>query len=195
MRLNKYTKFIVLVLLSYSFVACTCDCEQKTKAVKEDIDQRTRGESTVKIKALLESSLLTIDRFQFDNSQVEELEILSPNEDISIGGDAIFLKNILNALLGAEKLDETLAVELLMSDEPIEDGVFVFAIKSEEDKALNFQIYDEEGFNLVANNELNITTGSNYKALNLNSLQDGSYILKLKDTDDKELIRRIEIAN
>ncbi|MCP4438898.1 MAG: hypothetical protein GY810_08125 [Aureispira sp.] len=138
-----------------------------------------------------------MDRFAFediaDKVDLTTMEAVKMNSLDASDDDAAVLANIRQNMLGAEKEAQLLEVEFSMSDEPVEEGVFVFAIESEESKHLTLEMYDEEGFEMAANNEFDINSGNNYKALNVNSLDNGDYMFRLKDAEGKELVRKVSI--
>lgn len=89
---------------------------------------------------------------------------------------------IFTTLQNAEKIASMLKVELSASKDPITDNTFLFNLKSEGEKDLVMKILDEEGKE-VGENEVITTTGSNYKHLNVEKLEDGTY--KVRFTDNK----------
>jgi hypothetical protein len=98
-------------------------------------------------------------------------------------------------LIATENSQNQLAVEFSMSEEPVDNGTFIFGIKSEDKQDLTFMMYDEEGFAMVANNSFEVKEGSNYQALNVSDLKAGSYIFKLvNEKERKELVKRVEIS-
>jgi hypothetical protein len=107
--------------------------------------------------------------------------------------DAQDVMNINATLMGTEKEAQLLDVNFTMSDEPVENGMFIFGIETEDAKSLKIEMYDEEGYAMVANNKFDITEGNNYKALNVNSLDNGSYTFRLKDDAGKELNRTVTV--
>jgi len=70
--------------------------------------------------------------------------------------DAIDVMNINQTLMGAEKEAQVLDVNFTMSDKPVENGMFIFGIETPDSKNLTLEMYDEEGFALVANNKFDI---------------------------------------
>ena len=54
-------------------------------------------------------------------------------------------------------------------------------------------MYDEEGFDMVAYNKLQLNSGNNYKVLNVNEFENGTYLFKLTDDSGKEMIRRVAV--
>jgi len=108
--------------------------------------------------------------------------------------DAIDVMNINQTLMGAEKEAQVLDVNFTMSDKPVENGMFIFGIETPDSKNLTLEMYDEEGFALVANNKFDINKGNNYKALNVNSLENGTYTFRIKDDNGRELNRTVEVV-
>lgn len=141
----------------------------------------------------------TVDRFALEDIagkvDITTLEAVKMNALDASDDDAAILANMRQNMLGAEKEAQLLEVEFSMSDEPVEEGVFVFAIESEDAKHLTMEMYDEEGFEMAANNEFDINSGNNYKALNVNSLESGAYMFRLKDAEGKELVRKVSIEH
>ena len=109
--------------------------------------------------------------------------------------DAQDLMNMNTALMSAEKEAQLLEVKFSMSDEPVENGMFIFSIESQEGKNLTLEMYDEEGYSKVANNKFQVTEGNNYKALNVNSMGEGDYLFRLKDDEGRELVRTVNITS
>lgn len=109
------------------------------------------------------------------------------------GADVQALMNVNEAFLAAEKEAQALDVQFSMSEEPVDNGMFIFGIESPQAKNLTLEMFDEEGFEKVANNSFDITEGNNYKALNVESLDNGTYNFRIKDETGKELNRRIVI--
>lgn len=95
-------------------------------------------------------------------------------------------------LMAAEKVSHILEVELI-AEEEVTDDVFVFSLKSEEQKKLTMKLFDEEGFELAAHRELDVADGNNYNALNVQTLNDGTYQFKLIGEDGAEKSATITI--
>ncbi|MCP4438896.1 MAG: hypothetical protein GY810_08115 [Aureispira sp.] len=109
--------------------------------------------------------------------------------------DAAIALNIRNSMLAADKEAQLLEVNFSASDEPVENGMYVFAIDTENEQDLTLEMYDEEGFEMAANNTVSLTSGNNYKALNVEALESGNYIFRLKDDQGRELSKEIEVRN
>ncbi|MCP4442715.1 MAG: T9SS type A sorting domain-containing protein, partial [Aureispira sp.] len=71
--------------------------------------------------------------------------------------------------------------------------VFVFSLKSDEQKDIAIQMFDEEGYEIQANREVQLENGNNYNALNVKSMDDGTYIFKLTDESGAELTKKVTI--
>lgn len=112
--------------------------------------------------------------------------------EASASEDAATVANLFGNLNTAQNT-QALDIKFSMSDAPVEDGIFVFAIESEENKKLTMEMFDEEGFEMSAQNQFDVTTGKNYKALNVKEMEAGSYVFRLKDAEGKELVRQVAI--
>jgi len=216
--MKKSTQFLKLSIFCLTFAtlfSCNqeCDCDKKakmsdatTRAVDLDINKSFR-ERLVSSVSTEVSTVASIPRFKFtmdmlpEGIQPQDLDILTKNvsesrSEASANVEATELvTSIFNALIAAENSQNQLEVEFSMSAEPVDNGTFIFGIKSEDKQDLTLMMYDEEGFGMVANNNFEIQEGSNYKALNVSDLQAGSYIFKLRnEKEGKELVKRVEIV-
>lgn len=212
-------------ILAYTLIGCMtllatscqqeCDCSNhKVSSVAGAGTRAAEGSEVLSFREQLVGSIgsqlstvANISRFSFEKSMIPEgvepqnmdllsAEILAAKSEASANVEATELvTSIFNTLLAAESAANQLDVEFSMSDAPVENGSFIFGIDSERNQDLTMMMYDEEGFGVVANNQFAITEGNNYKALNVQSLEPGAYIFKLRnDKDGRELIRRVEIA-
>jgi len=109
------------------------------------------------------------------------------------GDDKKVVATIYTSLMAAEKVAKMLDIEMIASDEPVQDDVFVFALKSEEQKNLTMKMFDEEGYELAAHRVMEVTEGSNYRNLNVKSLEDGTYMFQITDESGAELNRKVTI--
>lgn len=200
---------LLAVAISFGALATSCktDCPQCPPQSKcPTIDPTVRG-NNVKLKTALASSfkdevaqLKTIQRFKFKNEvKIAGLSVLlskaSEAEVTNTDNDADLINSIFNSLMLAESKASALDVEIVMSDAPVEDGIFVFGLKSATARDLTLQMFKEVDFELVASSKLVLTPGNNYKALNVKDFEAGAYILKMQDPEDKsELVRRLVIA-
>lgn len=201
MKITKLFSYAIVGLAAVSLVSCApCDCGEVSASAAEvnkteEVSHTTRGENAVGLSALMADNYENVNRFKYEGGSLDKIEVIGKIADINQANeDVAFIKSIFNTLQGAENEAQQLDVAFSMSDEPVEDGHFVFSIDSEDEKELTFQMYDEEGFDMVAFNKLDINNGKNYRALNVNEFEDGTYIFKLSDASGKELVRRVEVA-
>ncbi|WMX15226.1 MULTISPECIES: hypothetical protein [unclassified Aureispira] len=216
--MKKPTQFLtlsIICLLFFSLTSCQqeCDCEKKakmsdatTRAVDLDVNKSFRERLVSSVSSQV-STVKDVPRFKFtmemlpEGIQPQDLDILtkdlSQNKSEALANVEAteLVTSIFNALIAAENSENQLAVEFSMSDEPVDNGSFIFGIKSDDAQDLTLMMYDEEGFGVVANNKFQVQEGSNYKALNVANLEPGGYIFKLRNEQEgRELIRRVEIA-
>lgn len=104
--------------------------------------------------------------------------------------DQQIVATIYTSLMAAEKVAKVLNIEMVSEDE-VNDDVFVFSLKSEEQKNLTMKMFDEEGYELSANRVLNVENGNNYNALNVQSLDDGTYKFQLTDESGAEMTKTV----
>lgn len=109
------------------------------------------------------------------------------------GDDKTVVSTIFTTLMSAEKVAQTLNIEMIMSDDAIADDVFVFALKSEEQKDLTMKMFDEEGYETAAHRVLSLDKGNNYNALNVSSLEDGTYIFEVQDAEGASMTRKVTV--
>jgi len=96
------------------------------------------------------------------------------------GDDQQVIATIHTTLMAAEKVAKVLDIEMIAEDE-VNDDVFVFSLKSEEQRKLTMKLFDEEGYKTAAHRVLQVEDGNNYNALNVQSLEDGTYKFVIED--------------
>lgn len=106
--------------------------------------------------------------------------------------DQQIVATLYTTLMAAEKVAKVLDIEMNAEDE-VNDDVFVFSLKSEEQKNLTMKLFDEEGYELAANRTIQVQDGNNYNALNVKTLQDGTYKFLLTDENGAEKSKTITI--
>lgn len=212
---RQFLKLSIFCLTFFTLVSCNqeCDCKTKgklsdatTRAVDLDLNKSFR-ERLVSSVSTEVNTVASIPRFKFsmemlpEGIQPQDLDVLTKNisqskSEASANVEATELvTSIFNALIAAENSQNQLEVEFSMSEEPVNNGTFIFGIKSTDKQDLTLMMYDEEGFGMVANNNFAVQEGSNYKALNVSGLQPGGYIFKLRnEKEGKELVKRVEIV-
>lgn len=123
----------------------------------------------------------------------------SPNKMVAVillmdngDDDQQIVQTIYTSLMAAEKVAKVLNIEMIAQDE-VSDDVFVFSLKSEEQKNLTMKMFDEEGYELAAHRVLEVNEGNSYRALNVESMKDGSYTFKLSDESGAEMTKKVTI--
>lgn len=190
--MNKITKFATFAAFAVLFVACQNNSPAPEKisgeALISTINERNMTVNFNQLEGIDLFDASTLKGTEIENIQLKSRESLSQRdrEDVS---------TIMREFMSAEKVNAELDVQLLMSDAPVEDGVFVFSIETTEKQNLAIEMYDEEGFEMAANNRISLHEGINYKALNVKSLESGQYMFLLKDDLGRELIRKITVKH
>lgn len=181
--MKKYTSLFILGLFVILF---TVSCSDQTNAPKLNIDtETTRAGQAESMQVNFQGQMITIEA----GDMIGSAQAMNADD-----ADAQDIMNMNSALMGAEKEAQLLDVNFTMSDEPVENGMFIFGIETADAKNLTLEMHDEEGFAMVANNKFDVTEGNNYKALNVKSLDPGSYNFRLKDDTGKELNRVVKVA-
>lgn len=139
----------------------------------------------------MNTSVTEKNEFKFDAA---DLDIMEPVGMKAISEEDV-LNNIHKNLMAAKNEAELLDVKFSMSDEPVENGLFIFSIESPDAKELIIEMYDEEGYQLTANNQFRVEEGNNYKALNVKNMENGGYIFRLKDEKGREINRTVDVLN
>lgn len=121
------------------------------------------------------------------NKQVLILFVMQQDDDTQL------VNAIYTTFTTAEKIAKIQNVELI-SQNTVNDDVFVFTLKSETQQKLTLKMFDEEGFELAAHRVVEIKQGNNYKGLNVSSLNDGSYIFQLQDKNGYEITHHLNIV-
>jgi hypothetical protein len=181
--MKKYTSLFLLGLFVLLFTV-SCDNQSNTTEVRIDTE-RTRAAQGESTQVNFQGKMVTLEA----GDMIGTAQAMNADN-----ADAQAINNMNAALMGAEKEAQLLEVNFTMSDEPVENGMFVFGIETQDAKNLTLEMHDEEGFAMVANNKFDVTEGNNYKALNVKSLEAGSYNFRLKDDSGKELNRVVTVA-
>ena len=157
----KLFNIYLVLLISFSLMSCLTDTNQIVELDHDKIEMDgTRGVNVYEFKG--EMVFAKPLKVKFEKAEQQNDEAVT---------------SIMRALVGAENKAQLLDVNFTMSDEPVSD-MFVFGIETEDEKELTFEMYDEEGFEMAANNTISVTQGNNYRALNVKSLEEGNYFFK-----------------
>lgn len=170
-------RIFTMLLLALLTTACESNSEGISYMASTAVDVNT--------------STIEQTEFKFDAT---DLDIMEP-VGMKVISEEDVLNNIHKNLVAAENEAELLDVKFSMSDEPVENGLFVFGIESPNSKKLIIEMYDEEGYELTANNEFLVEEGNNYKALNVKGMESGGYLFRLKDEKGREINRTISVVN
>lgn len=187
--MKNYTNIFFLGLLTILFAA-SCSNDTPSTMQTNELD-----DSSVNLTRAgnAQEQVLQVN-FEGQMITLETSDIVASAQAMEADNeDAQAINDINTAFMSADKEAQLLDVNFTMSDEPVENGMFIFGIETEDAKSLNIEMYDEEGYAMVANNKFDITQGNNYKALNVKSLDNGSYTFRLKDDAGKELNRTVTV--
>lgn len=170
-------KTFTVFFLALSIIACEADPNRTSYMASTAIN--------------MNPSVTGQNEFKFDATNIDVME--------PVGMKAISEEDVLNNIhrtfMAAENEAELLDVKFSMSDEPVENGLFIFSIESPDSKKLIIEMYDEEGYALTANNAFQVEEGNNYKALNVKNMKNGEYIFRLKDEEGREITRNVDVFN
>jgi hypothetical protein len=158
-------------------------------------DSNKRGAETIRMdKFAVVQRFAQLDK-KIDLAKLQTVVVSQQERDAAQSEDVRQVVGIFNTLLAAQNESSKLNLKLTMSDTPVEDGVFVFAIESDSKQDIQFEMFDEEGFELAAQNMLTLDKGANYKALNVRGLNGGSYLFRLQNTDGQSMSQKVIIQN
>lgn len=136
--------------------------------------------------------------FVFSFAAMTPKAAANPNKMVAVillaeDDDKTTVTTIFTTLMAAEKVSKLMGIEMTASDDPIADDVYVFALKSQEQKQLTLKMFDEEGYQLAAHRVMQIEEGNTYRSMNMESLEDGTYKFQLIDEEGNEMERNVTI--
>jgi len=191
---------LLIILLTQLLISCNNDATKDNNTSSISIASSTaieevphRGGQAIDMGLYESVNVLQIGDLEVDMTKIETIIAESAQSDIAASNDAAVVNDLFNNLMLAEK-ETQLDILFSMSEAPIENDMFLFSIESTEAKDLTFQVYDEEGFSVAAHNQLTVNEGQNYKALNVASLKEGSYLFRIKDKKGRELVRSFDVS-
>lgn len=184
--MNKITKLFIIAIAAFSFVACGGN---QTNGTNDKID------NTITEGPHRGGAMYSLGNQQVQVSQIIEISNKRMEKD-QASADEETVNAISDNLVAAES-KQALSVKFSADDAPVENGMFIFSIESEDEgsKEMIFQVFDEEEFELSANNVITVNQGENYKALNVGGLDNGSYTFRLKDGAGGEKDHAIVVQN
>ena len=192
--MKKITPFIVLLFVGSLIMSCQSDSSNTRNMMASSLAGSEHAENrSIKANKLVEAE--AIHRFSLADVKVdlETMEMVALQKMNAEDADAQVVMDLNAAFMSAEKEAQLLDVNFSMSEEPVENGMFIFSIESPDAKKLTLEMFDEEGYAMTANNTFGINEGNNYKALNVKEMDNGDYIFRLKDDQGKELMRTVTI--
>ncbi|MDC0230444.1 T9SS type A sorting domain-containing protein [Aureispira] len=177
-------KYISLFIVSLTAIVITTSCStpDETAAFVIESTHFTRS-------GQLEN--MTVN-FLGKTIEADIIDILPLSGDESTEAQNEAMNDYNHALVSAEK-EAQLEIVFAIEDKAVENGMLIIGIETDKNKTLSVEIFNEEGFEKISKNDLKIVQGSNYKALNVKALENGVYVLRLKDDKGNELQRKVNI--
>ncbi|WMX12819.1 MULTISPECIES: hypothetical protein [unclassified Aureispira] len=138
------------------------------------------------MKSLMSLALLVLSLNVFAiDAPLQEEKMVAIILMMDNGDEQEIISTIYTSLMAAEKVAKVLDIELIAEDE-VNDDVFVFSLKSQEQKEIAIKLLDEEGYRVAANRVIKVDNGNNYNALNVKTLEDGTYKFLITDESGAE---------
>lgn len=177
--MKKFFQICALALMAGFVASCGSDAPKNETITVDPAKPSTRGTQKV--------------RFQGAEVTVAADDILVAQKKANAQQDAQFVAGIYNSLQAAENQAAKLDIQVTLSEDKVSDGTFVFALDAPQAENLTIELFDEEGFELAGANKMDVTSGKNYKAINVKALPDGQYVMRLRNNDGKELVQNFAI--
>lgn len=134
------------------------------------------------------SVLLGGKKVKFNKNELLKIEEKSEDENM-----AAILSSINEALLSTDVKELSAKLDIL---EISTKGIWAFSIDSKMERVLRIEFFDEEGFELLVNHNLDIKQGINNIALDVKAYENGTYIFRVKDVkNNEEKIVNFKIKN
>jgi tetratricopeptide (TPR) repeat protein len=183
---------------SYVYIA---DCKMKLgdfKGAKESYQQALDYNNEYKFYSKISPKYRQAKLAEMDQTETildpELMEVYFIGQTIVLGtGDILTCSETTSSKNKLKSESQLLDVNFSMSDEPVENGFFVFGMETENDKNLTLELFEEKTGDLLMQCTFVITEGNNYKALNLSHLASGTYAFIIYDENEKELYRILSI--
>jgi len=199
-RMKTILKSFGLAALMGTMIACGSNAPDMSKATSSTVSaedvftEQSRGQSKINFSQFAAAERFVASDLGVDINTIEQIKVKVEEIDkAAASDDAQLVVNLFNTLMAAQSAESALDVEFNMSAETVEEGVFLFSINSPMEQDLTMEMYDEEGFAMAANNSLSLIEGTNYKALNVGGLDNGTYIFKLKNEEGASFVRKVNI--
>lgn len=191
-----------MAALMGAMVACGGETPDMNKAAAssnvisaEDVmAEPQRGQNKINFSQFAAAERFVAGTLEIDMNTIEQIQVKAGEIDRDAASDdAQLVVNLFNTLMAAQSAESALDVEFNMSEETVQEGIFLFSVESPMEQDLMIEMYDEEGFSMAANNSLSLIEGTNYKALNVAGLANGTYIFKLKNEEGASYVRKVTI--
>lgn len=192
--MKNVSQILTLAILFALAISCGSNSQEEKAATVAQQEKKL----DINASRGYQGSKQAIARFSLEglNINVEEMDLLELQTAAAAEAaeeDAMKLARLNEKFLTADKEAQVLDVNFSMSDEPVENGMFVFSIESPDNKSITLEMFDEESYRAAAHTAFLVNEGNNYKALNVNTLDSGDYLFRLKDDQGRELARTVSI--
>jgi ATPase subunit of ABC transporter with duplicated ATPase domains len=125
-----------------------------------------------------------------ENTSSKKVAVLLVLDD----DDQKTVTTIFTTLMSAQKVAKMLNVEVNITNDVVNDDIFIFSLKSKAQEEYAMKLFDEEGYEM-GDNAFTVVEGSNYKTVNVRSLPDGTYTFKLFDKAGGEYSKEIRVIH
>ena len=115
-------------------------------------------------------------------------------EEMVVEDAATAIQPINPFFMETNKEPKKLPVNLMLPRYLTKENYLVFVIEAAEDQELSIDIYDEEGYGVIHNSSVAVTSGGNFLAIEVTDVKAGDYYLRIRDEDKREINRTISIA-
>lgn len=188
--MKKRIPFLLLVLTVISFYSCQLEGNrQSSKISGEDLLNNNARSSTLDFKSIPTIKLFDASTIELDLEDLEQIDLSL--EAFNVAKQQARIKTIRNNIEENRKEKASPKVELMLSDEPLKEGLALIAIESAQNQVLTLELYDKRGNLFVSKQELQLKEGTNYKMLYSKDVEAEQYLLLLKDEDGEELMRKL----
>lgn len=185
---------------AYVYIA---DCKMKLgdfKGAKESYEQAFNYNNKYKFRAAIVPKYRQAKLAEIENAKTKlDTEVLeAPFMGYTImlsASDILTCSETIPHKAQLREENQLLDVNFTMNDAPIENGLFIFGVETEENKNLTFELFEKETNNLLMQCTFGTTQGNNYKALNVSRIASGSYTFRIYNEDMKELYRTLSIKH
>jgi hypothetical protein len=143
--MKKLTKFFAFALAMTSIVSCgeSTKNTQASLVNESEINLETHRGGAAGVK-----EFETMTRFALSSLTAEQIAALETitmsSKAADANADAAEAQAQRQMFMAAEKEDSNTKVNFSMSEEPVDNGMFVFSVETEDEKELTFEEYDDQ---------------------------------------------------